>query len=121
MNNVRHIRSAARQPESVKPEREQGPTPLQKAVLDRAREMRERKNEGGARSPAQWAVSAVLAMVCFAIMFGAVDVILRKMQHLTEAITVEEAPPAAAPVQPQAPDQPYFIDLQPPPPAEAPR
>ena len=65
----------------------------------------------------QWAAAAVLAVVCFGVMFGAVDSVLRKMQHLAEGYS--PPPPAvSAPAEPepapqsQSPNEPYFIDLQ---------
>jgi hypothetical protein len=113
-NNVRYLRSTREELPKVSGEPE--PTPLQRAVLMRARELRERQSVRRKRSPAQWATAAVLAVVCFGLMYGAVDVVLRKMQRLAEDFSMQ---PAAVPAEPepapapqsQSPDQPYFIDV----------
>ena len=111
-NNVRHVAFGSRAEPAKLSEPE--PTALQRAVLVRARELRERESEPRKRSPAQWAGAAVLAVVCCGIMYGAVDAVLRKMQHLTKDVVAQPAQPAAAepPPQAQSPNQPYFIDLQ---------
>lgn len=118
-NNVRHIRSFSRPADPVKPILDREPTPLQRAVLARAQELRERENRPRERTPLQWAAAAMLALVCLGFMYGAVDLFLRKMQHLAEGFSTApvatESPPADSPPaveQSQVPDQPYFIDLQ---------
>lgn len=113
-NNVTQLRPVARvelPPAAAEPE----PTALQRAVLARARELRERENQPRTRSPAQWAIAAVLAVVCFGLMYGAVDMVLRKMQHIAEDFATQPAPAPAPPepVQSPSPDQPYFVDIQP--------
>ena len=114
-NNVTQLRPVARV-ESLKKPADPEPTALQRAVLVRARELRERDHQPRTRSLIKWVTAAVLAIASFGLMFGAVDAVLRKMQHLAEDFATQ-APPAAAPVQPapqaQAPNEPYFIDLRP--------
>lgn len=114
-NNVRHVSFGARTPPATPMTSNDEPTELQRAVLARARELRERESQPRTRSPVQWATAAVMALVCFGIMYGAVDAVLRKMQHLTKDYVTHPAPaatPAAPPAQSQSPNQPYFVDLQ---------
>jgi hypothetical protein len=118
-NNVRQLRPVHRD-EAPKGPVEPEPTALQRAVLERAREMREREHQARQRPWLQWIGSAVLAVVAFAIMYNVVDFVLRKMQQIAEvfyqqmATPSEPAPqePAQLQPQPQTPDQPYFIELQ---------
>lgn len=114
-NKVRHVSFAPREkPASPPPEAE--PTELQRAVLRRARELRERENEPHPRPPIQWIAAAVLAVVSFGLLFGAVDGVLRKMQQLMEEFSSRPAPAPTAPApQSQSPDQPYFVELEQPP------
>lgn len=108
-NNVKHVHFGTRPPPAV-----DEPTELQRAVLARARELRQREHEPRTRSPMQWAMAGALAVVCFAIMFGAVDAVARKMQLLTKEYGSQPtAPTVVVPAsQSQSPTQPYFIDLQ---------
>jgi hypothetical protein len=115
-NNVRHIKFASRpaQEKSVEPE----PTELQRAVLRRARELRARERQPHKRSWGQWAGAAVMAVVSFGILYGVVDIVLRRIQHLAREFTSQPAvQPASQPSpSPQAtePSQPYYVEVQPP-------
>ena len=118
-NNVTYLRTAVRA-ELPKTDLDVEPTALQQAVLVRARELRERESQPRKRSTVQWATSAVLAVICFGIMYGMVDGVLRKVQRLAEDFAEQpqqgSAPAGPAPEreapQSKAPDQPYFIELQ---------